>query len=131
LAFANGVEIFIADAVTGATPLGILKESALMDMPVSEAMKQMPDHMHLFLGQMGGSLGEISAVALLLGFIFMLYKKIITWHIPVTILATVFAFTGTLWLIDPVNNATPGFSCLTAALYSALFIWPLTWVTSP
>jgi len=120
-----------ADAVTGATPLGILKESALMDMPVSEAMKQMPDHMHLFLGQMGGSLGEISAVALLLGFIFMLYKKIITWHIPVTILATVFAFTGILWLIDPVNNATPVFHVLTGGLILGSVYMATDLVTSP
>lgn len=119
------------DALTGATPLGILKESALMDMPVSEAMKQMPDHMHLFLGQMGGSLGEISALALLLGFIWMLYKKIITWHIPVTIISTVFLFTGILWMIDPVNNASPVFHILTGGLILGSVYMATDLVTSP
>lgn len=119
------------NAVTGATPLGILKESALMEMPVSEAMQQMPEHMHLFLGQMGGSLGEISALALLLGFVYMLFRKIITWHIPVTIIVTVFAFTGILWLIDPVNNATPLFHVLTGGLILGSVYMATDLVTSP
>ena len=80
------------DAVTGATPLGILKEAVRNGEAVPEVMKQLPDHMQLFLGQMGGSLGEVSAVALLLGFAWLLYKKIITWHIPVFMVGTVYHF---------------------------------------
>ncbi len=53
------------------------------------------------MGSIGGSLGEVSAVALIIGGIYMLFRKIITWHIPVSYLLTVFAFTGILWLINP------------------------------
>jgi electron transport complex protein RnfD len=102
-----------------------------MGLPVSDAMKQMPDHMQMFLGQMGGSLGEISAFALLLGFLWLLYKKIITWHIPVTIIATVFAFTGVLWLADPVNNASPVFHVLTGGLILGSVYMATDLVTSP
>jgi len=123
--------LIYTDAVTGATPLGILKETALMELPVSEALQQMPGHMQLFLGQMGGSLGEISAIALLTGFIWLLYKKIITWHIPVTIMATVAVFTGILWLADPVNNATPVFHLLTGGLILGSVYMATDLVTSP
>ncbi len=104
------------DATTGATPLGILKEAVRNGEALPDVMNQIPDHMQLFLGQMGGSLGEISALALILGFIWLLYKRIITWHIPVVTLTTVFIFTGILWLANPDKNATPLFHLLTGGL---------------
>ena len=66
-----------ADAVTGPTPLGILKESANLDM------SQMPTYANMLLGQMGGSFGEVSAIALLIGAGFLMWRRIISWHIPV------------------------------------------------
>ncbi len=119
------------DAVTGATPLGILKEAVRNGEAVPEMMKQVPDHMQLFLGQMGGSLGEVSAVALLLGFAWLLYKKIITWHIPVFMVGTVYLFTGILWLIDPSKNASPLFHILTGGLLLGAIYMATDLVTSP
>ena len=57
----------------------------------------------MFLGHMGGSLGEVAAWALLIGFAYMLIRKIITWHIPVTIFATVIVFSGILHLAIPTS----------------------------
>ncbi len=119
------------DAVTGATPLGFLKEAVRNGEAVPEVMKQLPDHMQLFLGQMGGSLGEVSAVALLLGFGWLLYKKIITWHIPVFLVGTVFIFTGILWMIDPAKNASPMFHILTGGLLLGAIYMATDLVTSP
>jgi electron transport complex protein RnfD len=119
------------DAVTGATPLGLLKEAVRNGETVPEVMKQLPDHMQLFLGQMGGSLGEVSAVALLLGFAWLLYKKIITWHIPVFMVATVYIFTGVLWLIDPSKNASPLFHILTGGILLGAIYMATDLVTSP
>jgi electron transport complex protein RnfD len=119
------------DASTGATPLGLLKEALRNGEPVSQAMQQIPDHMQLFLGQMGGSLGEVSALALLLGFIWLLYKKIITWHIPVFVLGTVYAFAAILWMIDPSSNPTPLFHLLTGGVMLGAIYMATDLVTSP
>jgi electron transport complex protein RnfD len=119
------------DAVTGATPLGMLKEALRNGETVPDVMKQLPDHMQLFLGQMGGSLGEVSAVALILGFAWLLYKKIITWHIPVFMVGTVYFFTGILWLIDPSKNASPLFHILTGGILLGAIYMATDLVTSP
>jgi electron transport complex protein RnfD len=120
-----------ADAATGATPLGLLKEAVRGGVTVPDAMSQLPDHMHLFLGQMGGSLGEVSAVALIIGFFWMLYKRIITWHIPVYMIATIFLFTGILWLADPSKNASPVFHILTGGIMLGAIYMATDLVTSP
>jgi electron transport complex protein RnfD len=98
---------------------------------MSSLTQQVPDHMELFLGYMNGSLGEVSAVALLLGFVWLLYKQIITWHIPVVILATVFGFTGILWLTDPLHNASPVFHILTGGVMIGAIFMATDLVTSP
>ena len=87
------------DAITGATPLGKMKEGIMNSQSVSDIMMQLPSQIDNFLGYMGGSMGEVSAIALLLGFAYMLLRKIITWHIPVTIFATVFVFQGVLNIV--------------------------------
>jgi len=120
-----------ADATTGATPLGILKEAVRNGGNVPDVMQQLPDHMHLFLGQMGGSLGEVSALALLLGFAWLLYRNIITWHIPVTVVATVFVFTCILWFLDPLTNASPWFHILTGGVLLGAIYMATDLVTSP
>ena len=119
------------DAVTGATPLGIFKEEIRSGKLVNEFMNQIPDNMQLFLGKMGGSLGEISAIALLLGFAWLLYKRIITWHIPVFMMGTIFIFTGILWLIDPTKNASPVFHLLTGGVMLGAIYMATDLVTSP
>lgn len=119
------------DAATGATPLSLMKEGIRSGETVSGIMQQIPDHMQLFLGQMGGSLGEISALALVAGFAWMLYKRIITWHIPVFMVATVFIFTGILWWANPDKNASPVFHILTGGLMLGAIYMATDYVTSP
>jgi electron transport complex protein RnfD len=119
------------DAVTGATPLAILKEGVKNNESISSLMTQVPSHMQLFIGNMGGSLGEIAGAALILGLIYMLFKKIITWHIPVSIIGTVLIFTGILWLINPVKNADPLFHLLTGGILLGAIFMATDYVTSP
>jgi electron transport complex protein RnfD len=119
------------DALTGPTPLGILKEGLRNGELISDFAHQLPDHSRLFMGYMSGSLGEISALALLLGFIWLLYKRIITWHIPVFIFITIAAFTGILWLIDPAHNASPVFHLLTGGVMLGAIFMATDYVTSP
>lgn len=127
----TGFKTGYADAVTGATPLGLLSEGVKNGEAVSAIMDKIPSHMQLFYGQMGGSMGEISAVALILGGIYLLWKKIITWHIPVSILLTVAFFTGILWLADPTKFADPLFHLLTGGLMLGAIYMATDYVTSP
>ncbi|MCC8186055.1 MAG: RnfABCDGE type electron transport complex subunit D [Bacteroides sp.] len=116
------------DAATGATPLAVMK-SLKYGVPV-EAMDQFSTW-GLFLGSKAGSLGEVSAVALLLGLAYMLWKKIITWHIPVSILATVFVFAGIMHLADPAVYVSPVYHLITGGLMLGAIFMATDYVTSP
>jgi len=118
------------DAVTGPTPLGILKEG-LGTKTVSELMPELPSYLQLLTGKMMGSSGEVSALALLIGMIYMLYRRILSWHIPVSILGTVFLFTGILWLSDPDRFADPLFHLLSGGLMLGAIYMATDYVTSP
>lgn len=119
------------DAVTTATPLAMLKEGIKNGQPVVEIFKEMPSNMDLFLGNMSGSLGEISVLALLIGGVFMLVRKIITWHIPVSVLASAAVFAGIFWMIDPSKYADPAFHLMTGGLVLGAFFMATDMVTSP
>jgi len=118
------------DAVTGATPLGLMKEG-LANRTVGEIMPEVPSFLNLLLGKTMGSAGEISALALLLGMLYMMYRRIISWHIPITILATVAIFTGILWLANPDRFADPLFHLLTGGLMLGAIYMATDYVTSP
>lgn len=119
------------DANTGATPLSILNEKTANNIPVGEIMSGMPSYLDLFLGRMSGSAGEVAAFAILLGLIYMLWKRIITWHIPVSILLTVALFTSALWLGNPEKFADPLFHLLTGGLILGAVFMATDYVTSP
>lgn len=119
------------DAVTGATPLAIMKEAISSGQGVSAIMDQIPSYMDLLLGKMGGSLGEIGAFALILGGLYMIWKKIITWHIPVSVLLSLVVFTGILWLINPEANADPLFHLLAGGVMLGAIYMATDYVTSP
>ena len=105
-----------ADAVTAATPMAHLAETNLCD---------------LFLGNVGGSLGEVSALCLLLGLVILLVSRTITWHIPVSILVTVFALTGLLHIAYPVEVATPWHHLFGGGLMLGAIFMATDYVTSP
>jgi electron transport complex protein RnfD len=119
------------DAVTGATPLAVVKEGLSLGTPMSQLADQIPSHMQLFMGAMGGSLGEIAAFALLIGFAWMLFTKVITWHIPFSIFLTIGFVTGVLWLINPEANADPIFHLLTGGVMLGAIFMATDYVTSP
>ncbi|PKQ65458.1 Na+-transporting NADH:ubiquinone oxidoreductase subunit D [Labilibaculum filiforme] len=119
------------DAETGATPLAIIKEGLKKGEPLSQLMHDIPSNMDLFMGNMGGSMGEIAGVALLLGLLYMLFKKIISWHIPLTILGTVAIFSGILHMANPEAYAGPLFHILTGGLLLGAIFMATDYVTSP
>lgn len=110
-----------ADAATGATVLSMMKfdPSAL------------PSLQDMLLGNMGGSLGEVGAIALLIGLVFMLWRRIITWHIPVSILLTVFLFSGIMHGINPQAYVNPLVHLLSGGLLLGAIFMATDYVTSP
>lgn len=130
---ASGLNTPYLDAQTGATPLALMKEALKTGQSFSDVMASgaIGSYRDLFLGNMGGSLGEIAAIALLIGFVYMLFRKIITWHIPVTIFATVFVFAGILHLCNPEQFADPVFHLLTGGMMLGAIFMATDYVTSP
>lgn len=118
----NAFPMTYTDAETGATVLSLMNERSLTELP---------SYSYMVLGCKGGSLGEISAVALLLGFVYMLWKKIITWHIPTAIIVTVFIFTGIMHLVNPDVYASPILHILSGGLLLGAIFMATDYVTSP
>ena len=119
------------DAETGATPLSIMKEA--VKSGDASVLNQLPDSLNLFIGSHpdgAGAMGEICALALLIGLAYMLWKKIITWHIPVSIIATVFIIAGLLHLANPAY-ADPISVILSGGLMLGAIFMATDYVTSP
>ena len=115
---------FFADAVTGPTPLGLLKESGATSL----------DHMQfvdMVLGNRGGAFGEICAVALILGGLYLIIRKVIDWQTPLSILLTVFVFTGICWLINPTQYIAPWYHIVYGGLILGAFFMATDMVTTP
>jgi Na+-translocating ferredoxin:NAD+ oxidoreductase subunit D len=127
--FAEG----LTDAITGPTPLGIMKEGVAAGRTVQEIMADptFPSYLETMIGNQTGSLGEMSAIALLLGGLFMLIRKIITWEIPGSYIGSVVIFSGILWLIDPSYYVDPLFHLVTGGLMLGIFYMATDMVSSP
>lgn len=130
---AQGFNSSYVDAATGATPLSLLKEAVKSGQSVNSVLTDdgFVGYGNMLLGNMGGSLGEVAAFALLIGFAYMLVRKIITWHIPVTIFLTVFIFSGILNVCDPEQFANPLFHLLSGGLMLGAIFMATDYVTSP
>jgi electron transport complex protein RnfD len=128
-------------AYTGATPLAVVKEgiknwetgaiSGATSDSLPDILSGLPSTLDMFFGKTGGSTGETAALALLLGLGYLLVRKVITWHIPVSIILTVALFTGILWGIHPESNAHPLFHLLTGGLLLGAIFMATDYVTSP
>ncbi|MBO4599077.1 MAG: RnfABCDGE type electron transport complex subunit D [Bacteroidaceae bacterium] len=120
------------DATTGATPLSVMT-TAIKNGDAS-VLSQLPSSMDMLLGTYSqggaGCLGEISALALLIGFAWMLLKKTITWHIPVSIICTVFVFAGLLHVANPVY-ANPFQVLFSGGLMLGAIFMATDYVSSP
>ena len=117
-----------ADAVTGATPMNLIGQIAGGNVSAAD---QLPGLTDLFLGNIGGCIGEVSALALLIGLVILLWRKVITWHIPVAILLTVAVLTGIMWLINPVLYVNPLYHLCSGGLMLGAIVMATDYVTSP
>ena len=117
------------DAQTGATPLSLMKWA--IQSGDASVLQDMPSSIEMVIGQHGGSLGEVSAILLLLGCLFMIVRKIITWHIPVSILGTVALISGVLhYCVSPVYASPLCVLCSGGLMLGACFM-ATDYVTSP
>ena len=122
--FNNG---FFTDAVTGPTPLGILKEAGVSTLDEVGGMQ----FLDMVLGNRGGAFGEVCAIALLIGAIYLLCRKVIDLWTPLSILLTVFVFTGIFFLIDPTHYIAPWYHLVYGGLILGAFFMATDMVTSP
>ena len=116
------------DATTAATPLSIMQEAISSGDPT--VLSKLPSFEDMLLGVTGGSLGEVSALCLLLGCLYMIWRKIITWHIPVSILGTVAILATVLHACNPVYAMPTQVLCSGGLMLGACFM-ATDYVTSP
>ena len=131
---AKGFATSYIDAETGATPLYYLKH--MIKAGDSSVIDQLPALKDAFLGAMGGSLGEVCALALIAGGLLLICLRVITWHIPVSIIATVALFAAcTGWcgaLPEGMSTCSyVGYELLTGGLMLGAFFMATDYVTSP
>jgi electron transport complex protein RnfD len=117
------------DAATGATPLGAAKEAASLGKPLAEA--GLPTNAQMLLGDMGGSFGEVSALALLAGGLYLLWRGHIRWQIPVGFIGTTVLITGIAHLAAPDKYLDPLVHVLAGGLILGAFFMATDMVTSP
>ncbi len=110
----------IADTITGPTTLSLIKQGG-----------ELPTVMDMLVGNVGGSFGEISAIAILIGGIYMLCRKIISWHIPVSFLGSAFIFALILHLVNPTEYVAPIYHLLAGGMMLGAVFMATDMVTSP
>lgn len=111
---------FAVDGVSSATPLSAFKFDSIMT-----------DNQSLFWGNIGGSIGETSAIAVLLGGIFLIVIGVVNWRVPAASVLGILIFGGIFWLMDMSAYPTPIFHLFAGGfLFGALFM-ATDWVTSP
>ena len=116
------------DAATGATPLAAMKEVVKGN---ASAVNKLPELWDTFIGLIGGSFGEVCAAALIFGGLLLICTRVITWHIPVSILATVALFS---WIATPAGmepHMFISYELLTGGLLLGAFFMATDYVTSP
>ncbi len=121
----------LTDIVSGPTPLAVVKEGVAQGEKVPDMLPQVPEYVNMLMGNLGGSIGEVSAIAIILGGIYMLMRKIITWEIPTAFIGSVFIFAGILWMIDPLTYVDPFFHLVTGGLMIGAIYMATDMVTSP
>ncbi len=101
------------DVISYATPLGVLNEGG-----------ELPGLLNMFLGRIGGSLGETSALALIIGGVYLLVRGVISWHIPVI-------YVGTVAVIALIAGANPFYYVLAGGLLLGAIFMATDYTTSP
>jgi len=121
------------DVTTSATTLSIFKhlDPAASANELVQQTAGLPTYLDMLLGYTGGSMGEISAVALLAGFFYLLYRRVVTWHIPVYYIGSFFILIGIEWLYTGAASAEPLPHLLSGGLLLGAFFMATDYTTSP
>lgn len=124
--------LFGVDAVSGATPLGLINEGIMNGQIVPEIMSANGlSYSQMLFANIGGSVGEISALALLAGFVYLLVRKVIRPHITLSIWATVALVSLVFWLAAPDRFTDPLFNLLSGGMILGSCFMATDYVTSP
>ena len=126
----NWKDFLNVDVTTSATTLGILKHA---DKGTSffELADKLPSYSDMFWGNIGGSMGEISAIALLLGLFWMLYRRVISWHIPTFYIGTFMLLNIVFWFLTGKATCEPLTQLLSGGLLLGAFFMATDYTTSP
>lgn len=120
------------DAISMATPLGHVKTEATLGLSVAEALKSYDySYLDAFLGFEAGSIGETSALALLIGGVFLLARHTITWHIPFSYIGTVLLLAAIFNAVNPEQFTPPLFHLFAGGLILCAFFMATDPVSSP
>lgn len=120
------------DVSSGATALSMVKEGLAQGLTIDQIFAANNfSYFQMLFGKIGGSVGEVSALALIVGMVYLLIRRVIKPHIPFSIICTVIVFTGIFWLIDPQQYADPLFSILTGGILLGSIFMATDYVTSP
>ena len=109
--------LFGIDAISGATPLGAVQEGLLQGSSIQEIMAEGGyDYGQMLLANLGGSAGEVCALALLAGFIYLCVRRVVKPWITLSIFATVALVSLIFWGVNPARFTDPAFNLLTGGL---------------
>ena len=122
--------LFGADAVSGATPLGAIQEGLMRGSTVQE-LTSAYDYRDMLFANLGGSAGEVCALALLAGFVYLCCRKVVKPWITLSIFGTVALTSLVFWGIDPARFTDPLFNLLTGGLVLGACFMATDYVTSP
>ena len=119
------------DAVSSASALGHIKTELSRHIPVTESIAQTPGLMDMLLGYRAGSMGETSAILILAGGLFLMAKRIISWHIPLSVMGGLFVMASIFHAVDPARFASGTFHLVSGATFLGAFFIATDYVTSP
>lgn len=120
------------DATSGATALSIVKEGLSKGMTMDQIFEANNfSYAEMLFSKIGGSVGEVSALALLIGLVYLLIRKVIRPHIPLSVIGSVMVLSGIFWIIDPSHNPDPIFTVLTGGILIGSIFMATDYVTSP
>ncbi len=125
----QGFATWNLDAVTAATPLGLVKEAGAGGL--SAVADQLPSYGSLFLGNIGGCIGEASALAVVLGGLYLVWKGFVPWVVPLLYLAGLGLVTGIAWAIDPGTYIDPLYHILAGGAMLGAWFMVTDMTTSP
>ena len=127
ITFGSGVP----DAITSATPLGYVKTELSRGISVLQSVAHLPGLSDMVIGLRAGSLGETSALLILAGGIFLLFFRVISWHIPVALIAGLVVSASLAHLVDPARYTSGLFHLFSGATFLGAFFIATDYVTSP